>query len=365
MHSQIAIVGAGLAGLHAAHLLRRAGIDHLLLEARHRPGGRIHTVNAEGRDAMDGFDLGPSWFWPQMQPAIADLVTELGLAAFPQASDGDVLFERMSREGPQRFRGMAQEPVSFRLVGGTSALVRALTCDIPASVLQLGAPVTEMALVDRGVALTVRRDTGVQDVITAERVIVAMPPRLLEATVRFTPAQDATTQARWRNTATWMAPHAKFFAIYDRPFWREAGLSGTAQSMVGPMPEIHDATSASGEAALFGFIGTPAAQRATLGEAAVSAACVAQLGRLFGPDASTPRATLIKDWASDAQTATTADQLAGGHPVSHDSPWVSGAWAERLLLAGSETSPSEPGYLSGAVTAAERAVARLLAARHA
>lgn len=30
------------------------------------------------------------------------------------------------------------------------------------------------------------------------------------------------------------------FAIYDRPFWREAGLSGTAQSMVGPLAEIHD-----------------------------------------------------------------------------------------------------------------------------
>ena len=37
-----------------------------------------------------------------------------------------------------------------------------------------------------------------------------------------------------------MAPHAKFFAIYNQPFWRASGLSGTAQSMVGPMVEYFE-----------------------------------------------------------------------------------------------------------------------------
>lgn len=361
MPTPLAILGAGLAGLLTSYRLRQAGVPHILLEARTRPGGRIQTVDDTGADAPDGVDLGPSWFWPRMQPAIATLVAELGLDAFPQASDADVLFERMSREGPQRYRGMEQEPASFRLTGGSAALVRALTRDMPAGVLHLGARVTHLALVDEGVTLTVARDGRADEVLIAARVIAALPPRLLDATVRCTPPQDALTTQRWRDTPTWMAPHAKCVAIYDRPFWRDAGLSGTAQSMVGPMPEMHDATSASGQAALFGFVGIGAAQRAAMGDDAVKAACVAQFERLFGEHARHPRAVLLKDWAADPCTATPADQVATAHPLAHDAPWVTGVWADRLVLAGSEVSPTEPGYLAGAVVAAERAVAAVLA----
>ena len=108
IRTQVAIVGAGLAGLHAARLLRAANVDFVLLEARNRFGGRILTVDETGRPAADGFDLGPSWYWPRMQPAIAELIAELRLPAFGQHSDGDVIFERMSREGPQRYAGLAQ-----------------------------------------------------------------------------------------------------------------------------------------------------------------------------------------------------------------------------------------------------------------
>ena len=45
-----------------------------------------------------------------------------------------------------------------------------------------------------------------------------------------------------------------------------------------------------------------------------------------------------------------------GHPIPAATPWVAGTWRERLVLGGSETSPSEPGYLAGAVDAATQAV---------
>ena len=360
LHTQVAIVGAGLAGLHAARLLRAANVEFVLLEARDRLGGRILTVDEAGRPAADGFDLGPSWYWPRMQAAIADLVAELGLPAFPQHGEGDVIFERMSREGPQRFHGIAQEQLSFRLVGGTAALVGALARGVPPELVLTRAEVTAMRLAGEGVQLTIRRgdEAGDEATVTlvADRVIAAVPPRLLEATVSFTPVHDAATTRRWRETPTWMAPHAKFCAVYDRPFWREVGLSGTAQSMVGPMPEIHDATTASGRAALFGFLGVGADRRTALGESALTRACVDQLARLFGAEARHPRATLFKDWATDPLTATAADGAAAGHPAVDPAPWVSGAWQERLALAASETSPSEPGYLAGAVVAAARAV---------
>ena len=357
MQTQVAIVGAGLAGLYAARLLRAANVECVVLEARNRLGGRILSVDEIGRPSEDGFDLGPSWYWPYMQPAIAQLIAELGLPAFVQARNGDVLFERMSREGPQRYPGIEQEQLSFRLTGGTAALVSALARDLPREHVMLGAAVTAMALRNDGVELTVWRADETTDrvMLAADHVIAAVPPRLLDATVAFTPSQDASTARRWRETPTWMASHAKFFALYHRPFWREAGLSGTAQSMVGPMPETHDATTASGQAALFGFLGVSADQRAALGEQALTRACVEQLARLFGAEAQHPRATLFKDWAADPFTATAADRVATGHPSAELAPWVSGPWQARLALAGSETSASEPGYLAGAVVAAARA----------
>lgn len=361
--TRVAIIGAGLAGLNAARLLHRACIDFTLFEARDRPGGRIFTADETGRPAEDGFDLGPSWFWPGMQPAIGKLVAELGLPFFAQHSEGDVVFERMSREAPHRLPGMRQEPQSMRLAGGSAALVRILVQDLPADRLQFDARVTGLRLIDQGVELSVRRSDAREDMVRAERVIAALPPRVLEATVQFEPALEPETSKRWRDTPTWMAPHAKFFAIYDRPFWRDAGFSGTAQSMVGPMVEMHDATTASGKGALFGFLGVGAEQRAALGEELLTHACLAQLVRIFGPEASKPRATLLKDWAADSLTATKADLASSDHPTHADVPWVCGRWQERLSLAGSETSPSEPGYLAGAVVASERAATKLIKAK--
>jgi len=207
-----------------------------------------------------------------------------------------------------------------------------------------------MELVSEGIHLSLEGSEGSQALLV-DHVIAALPPRLLEASVEFVPPMDAATARRWRDTPTWMAPHAKFFAVYERPFWREAGLSGTAQSMVGPMVEMHDATTASGQAALFGFLGVGARQRAELGEGTLTAACIAQFSRIFGAEAENPLATLVKDWAADPFTATSEDLNAGGHIMPTSVPWVSGVWADRLTLAGSETSPTEPGYLAGAVAA--------------
>lgn len=352
----VAIIGGGLAGLVVARRLHATGTAFVLLEARDRLGGRILTVDDTGQPAEDGVELGPSWFWPHVQPAIAALIAELGLPAFPQAS-GDVLVERMLREGPQRFAVVEQEPQSYRVGGGTAAVVRTIAQALPSTSLHLGARVTSMSLDEEGIVLSIASVAGERR-LRADRVIAALPPRLLEASVRFTPPVDDATAKRWRATPTWMAPHAKFVARYNRAFWRAAGLSGTAQSMIGPMPEIHDASSSHGEAALFGFVGLGVNDRRAMGEATLTRACVAQLARLFGPEAGAPRATLLMDWAADALTATAADQVPSGHPVVHATPWVTGAWAERLVLAGSETSPVDPGYLAGAVVAAERATAR-------
>jgi monoamine oxidase len=47
--TRVVVIGAGLAGLAAAHELTRAGVEVRVLEARSRPGGRVHTL----RDPFD------------------------------------------------------------------------------------------------------------------------------------------------------------------------------------------------------------------------------------------------------------------------------------------------------------------------
>jgi polyamine oxidase len=54
---RVVVVGAGIAGLAAASRLRRAGIACVVLEARDRTGGRLHTVDLAGTPV----DLGGSW----------------------------------------------------------------------------------------------------------------------------------------------------------------------------------------------------------------------------------------------------------------------------------------------------------------
>jgi len=347
----VAIIGAGLAGLNAARLLHRAGVDFHLFEARDRVGGRILTLDELGALAEDGFDLGPSWFWPQMHPVMGKLVDELDLPFFHNLITGDMVFERTSRESPQRVPRLAQEPSSMRLAGGTAALVRALMHELPMERLHFSTPVSALRLMGEGVEIIAS-----DRIITARHVIAALPPRLFAQKVSLHPAPVSRDLIRWQATATWMAPHAKVFALYDRPFWRDAGLSGMAQSMVGPLVEIHDATTASGKAALFGFVGVPAANRAALGDEALIHAAIQQLTRLLGPEAGSPAATLIKDWAQDQWTATNADAASSAHPAPQAGEWVTGQWRGRLLMAGSEASPSDPGYLAGAIEASQKAV---------
>ncbi|HTU61440.1 MAG TPA: FAD-dependent oxidoreductase, partial [Polyangiales bacterium] len=75
----VVVVGAGLAGLRAAQLLREAGKRVLILEARDRVGGRTLTVPFAGRF----IDLGAQWIGPQ-QRRVCALAKSLGVATEDQ-----------------------------------------------------------------------------------------------------------------------------------------------------------------------------------------------------------------------------------------------------------------------------------------
>ena len=54
---RVIVVGAGIAGLTVANALTTAGVDCVVVEARDRIGGRLHTVEVDGHVA----DLGGAW----------------------------------------------------------------------------------------------------------------------------------------------------------------------------------------------------------------------------------------------------------------------------------------------------------------
>lgn len=365
--ARIVIVGGGLAGLVAAWRLQQRGItDVVLFEARAYIGGRIQSVDGGGatvdpaRAALDRFDLGPTWFWPRMQSELDRLVEELGLERFAQFERGEMLIERTPHEAPLHVAGYASEPVSMRLVGGTGALIAALMQRIEPGCVRVGHTVCRMHRVGSSIEVEVRGPGGELTTWHADHVLLALPPRLAERRIEFDPPLPSALARSWRDTPTWMAPHAKYVAVYDTPYWRELGLSGAARSVHGPMVEIHDASMPGSSAALFGFLGVAARVRQGVSDDVLRAHCRAQLGRLFGEQAARPRADALKDWAREPLTATEEDQDVVGHHAAAPPPGArEGVWQGCLTGIGSEWSAQFPGYLAGAVDAAEVGV-RLL-----
>lgn len=356
MKTETLIVGGGLSGLYAATRLLRQGRDFLLLEGRDRLGGRILSEtleNQSGSNLPSAFDLGPTWFW-QDQPRMARLLSELELESFQQFSSGASRYEDPQR-GVQTFRNPGVNPVSLRVTGGMARVIDALAAGLPSERLKFSSPVTEILKTGTGLDVTFQTGDGAQ-VVTAGRVLLALPPRLALRSIRFNPALPEELSAALIAIPTWMAGHAKVVAVYDRPFWRDQGLSGHAFSHVGPAMEIHDASPPEGPGALFGFLGIPAEQRRDIAPGALRAAAGAQFERLFGPEAAQPNALFLKDWVGDPLTAT-ADDLAPlySHPHYGLPRAAQGIWDGQLVLCATEAASHQGGFLEGALVAAEEA----------
>ncbi|WP_136440441.1 flavin monoamine oxidase family protein [Pacificoceanicola onchidii] len=342
------IIGGGLSGLYLAERLEAQGRAYHVLEARDRFGGRIMTERA----GQGVFDMGPAWFWPG-QPRIAALINRLGLRKFDQYAAGDLSFEDENGR-VQRGYGFASMEGSWRLVGGLTGLTEALATRVPEAKRSLNAPVVRLERSGGRCRATLQDGS----VVEADRIVLAMPPRIA-AGLAFAPALPAGATQAMANVPTWMAGQAKAVAVYDSPFWREAGLSGDAMSRRGPMVEIHDASPAEqGPYALFGFIGVPPAARADTDR--LKQAVQHQLVRLFGEAAAEPRALFVKDWAADPFTATSADAAPQySHPAYGLPKAMQDLWDGNLIFAGTEVGQDFGGYIEGALEAAEAALLRL------
>lgn len=361
----VIIVGGGLSGLYAAFLLEQKGIAYRLLEARDTLGGRIavakfsdaHATNdstdVDQAESSAAFDLGPSWFWPDYQTQLSTLIESLDLPRFVQFEDGDMIVERAANQSPVRMQGYKSAPPSVRLIGGMAALTEALYTRLDASCVMTKQTVQQLNRTPQHIEVQSEDSFGHVTTLRAQHVLLALPPRLVESQIAFQPTLPQKLSGKWRETATWMAPHAKYVAVYESPFWRDAGLSGAARSAIGPLTEIHDASTLEGDGALFGFFGVLAQVRQSVSDTVLKEHCRAQLVRLFGEQASNPKAEYLKDWAQEPLTATPADASGNGqHAVAPPSKPTTSVWQDCLTGCGSEWSAQFPGYVAGAIDAA-------------
>jgi monoamine oxidase len=88
LEAEFCVVGAGYAGLAAAHRLYTEKHSVIVIEAGGHPGGRVWTEHLS-----DGtpFDIGGAWVGaPSVQPAIRKLMKELKVEPYPQFTLGEL-----------------------------------------------------------------------------------------------------------------------------------------------------------------------------------------------------------------------------------------------------------------------------------
>lgn len=192
-----------------------------------------------------------------------------------------------------------------------------------------------------------------------DRVIVTAPSHMT-ARIHFVPGLPADRDALMQRIP--MGGTIKFHALYDRAFWRDAGLSGEMVCTSGPVSVVFDNTSHDGrQPALTGFcVGAAARQLTGLPEERLRRIFEDVLARGFGEQARSYTEMRVKDWC--------ADPWARGCPTGIMPPGVMSMFGPalrrpvgRIHWAGTETATEWTGYMEGAVQSAERVVAEVLA----
>ncbi|WP_338868585.1 flavin monoamine oxidase family protein [Myxococcus stipitatus] len=236
----------------------------------------------------------------------------------------------------------------YRLEGGAQALSLRLAEELSGSIV-LGAPVRRI----RGWcmdAVSVHSDAGT---VRARRAIVAMMPKDMQR-IDFTPELPRQRDALQRY---WGASSGfKVHLVYDRPFWREEGLSGMGFTDSGGVEMTFDSAPVDGAAGVLLAFVSPAVARLPM--AVRRERVIEDVVKLFGEQARTPRDYLEQDWARETWTAGCVSPL----PPGLISSWGHAlkAPAGRVHWAGTETSGVWCGYLDGAIRAGERAAVEVL-----
>jgi monoamine oxidase len=251
------------------------------------------------------------------------------------------------------FNTMIGPAQTIRFAGGPQQLSKRLAAKLGKAV-KLGSAVTAIEQA-RGRATVHTAKSSFR----ARRVVVAIPKTLIARIAHepvLPPAHDQYLQRQP------MGSVVKVNAIYDRPFWRDAGLSGTVTSDTGPIQIVYDNSPPDGRpGVLVGFM-EGNHSRAQFGASATARrrAALESLARYFGPAAASPSGYVDHVWARDTYTRGAYGSFNPPGVLTSLAPQVTEPVGV-LHFAGADYSAEWPGYMDGAIRSGERAAADVLA----
>ncbi|MFD3412075.1 flavin monoamine oxidase family protein [Streptomyces cyaneofuscatus] len=245
-------------------------------------------------------------------------------------------------------RGGAQE--SFLGGPGAAGIPLGMAAALGARIVY-GAPVRHVSR--HGRLLHIHSDRGTY---RARRVIVALSPAI-SSRIGFSPALPHSR--RQLAAGFRMGSIGKFVAVYDRPWWREQGLSGQLVGDGRPIDCVYESYHGD-RYVLLGFVRPEDMRRLDrVSERQFVAECRQSFVSYFGA-----RAARMADygfvrwgreeWSRGGPVAVSAPGILSRHGRALREPVGGVHWA------GTETSDHWPGYMEGAVRSGERAAAEVL-----
>lgn len=239
---------------------------------------------------------------------------------------------------------------SLRFVGGPHQLAQKLA-DRLGKRVRLEHEVQRITWTPKG--STVSTDRGD---FSARHIVVTLPP-LLAGRLVYDPPMPAVRDQYTQRAAMGSVNKAHF--VYDRPFWRDAGLSGTAAGTGIVSPVVDSSPPGGRPGILLAFMEAEKGRPYYVDAKARRAAFLDGLVQYFGPQAAKPRSVNEKVWSTD--------RWARGAYGTYNPPGaltLLGDAATRpvgpIHWGGSETATEWPGYIDGAIESGRRAAQEIL-----
>jgi monoamine oxidase len=404
----VAIIGAGAAGLGAANALKDSGLSAIVLEARERVGGRAYTIQA-APDVV--FDVGCGWLHSANENSFVPIAERLGFEinrdlppwreraygkAFPQEDRNDFIraldefYDRAEVAAEKARRENRDEPAMLCLESGNrwNPMIDAISTYINGAELDRVSLLDMDAYEDTNLNWRVRRGYGAlvaaygascplaldcavtlidhstkqvriettRGTLTAGRVIVTVPTNLIaDEAIRFHPALPAKVDAA-RGLPLGLADKVTIALAEPEALPKEGNLR--AATMRTEMGTYH--LRPFGQPCIEGFFGGRFARKLEdSGDGAICAAAIDEIAGLLGNDFRSKLKPLAQSrWAHDPWARGSYSHALPGH--AGDRAALAAPVDGRLFFAGEATSPNFFSTAHGARDSGERAAKEVL-----